>query len=410
MPSTKLRSASSLLAERHRDEEDSQPQDESFHAPPHSAPNSVDGPDFDLDDDDEEEEEEGGGGGGRGEGVSIQSDSDDSDDDDTSDEDDQEVGFDAEHAALVPHQASPAGDAPMVDAPSSGHSTPWFDHLHSLNISHSPGLTFGLQLATPSSSSSSSSSNSSHDTSDHEMSDNDGGGASLSDPAVGEGNHQVNVAAQTAQSHHNDATEIQQDGPPGNLIVPGMQPGSFILGNNGNSVVAGPAMLFGFAQGGIQIQPPGPWNGPNNPPTFFETSPAPAAPAHLPPAGPNEDDLQPLMPSSTNSMILGSENVGLVDFLRFWAHRGAPGNARTLVPDIREIHAQANANVKQVTYDDLHGDHCDMQGLDWAGMGTTRAAARTKRHLSYKNYVNKEGSDCWTVSGPVNMHQQPHFF
>ncbi|KAL3961762.1 hypothetical protein ACCO45_003285 [Purpureocillium lilacinum] len=58
---------------------------------------------------------------------------------------------------------------------------------------------------------------------------------------------------------------------------------------------------------------------------------------------------------------------------------------------------QAHAEIKRVIYAGLKGDECDFQGLDWAAMGTTRDAARVARLNSYRNYVNRPGSDRWTL-------------
>jgi len=57
-----------------------------------------------------------------------------------------------------------------------------------------------------------------------------------------------------------------------------------------------------------------------------------------PPPPPGLEGLPPLLPSSTNYMILGSENVGLINFLRRWAHMEPPRNP---VPNIRQIHLQS---------------------------------------------------------------------
>ncbi|POR35629.1 Putative WD repeat-containing protein [Tolypocladium paradoxum] len=115
------------------------------------------------------------------------------------------------------------------------------------------------------------------------------------------------------------------------------------------------------------------------------------------------DNLPPVQLSNPNPTILGSENLGLIDFLREWAHDGCflPGYRQMRPPHLHQVHEQSRAEVHDVTYSDLMGDQCDFQGLNWASMETTRAAARRRRRHTYRNYVNQSGSDNWTVSGMV---------
>lgn len=111
------------------------------------------------------------------------------------------------------------------------------------------------------------------------------------------------------------------------------------------------------------------------------------------------DVLPPVLLSNPNPLIPGSENLGLVDFLRNWAYQGGYTHTpRSRPPDLRQVVKQASAGVKEVTYNHLDGDRCDFQGLDWIAMETTREAARARRQRTYKNYVNHSGSDELTVS------------
>ena len=137
----------------------------------------------------------------------------------------------------------------------------------------------------------------------------------------------------------------------------------------------------------------------------------PALPHHLPqpslagletstmtttPSLSDDDFDNQLMPSTTNAVVMGSENHGLGEFLQAWAQVGSPISTRrasNAPPDIRQIRDEAARKVREVKYEDLEGDHCDMQGLNWAAMGTSRKAARTRRRICYKNYVNRNGSD-----------------
>ncbi|RCI11123.1 hypothetical protein L249_7284 [Ophiocordyceps polyrhachis-furcata BCC 54312] len=106
------------------------------------------------------------------------------------------------------------------------------------------------------------------------------------------------------------------------------------------------------------------------------------------------DNFLPVQLSNPNPTILGSSNLGLVDFLRVWALNGCfPSASRSRPPHLLEVYAQARAQVEDVTYADLAADECDLQGLDWTTMETTREDARARRQLTYNNYVNRSGSD-----------------
>lgn len=113
------------------------------------------------------------------------------------------------------------------------------------------------------------------------------------------------------------------------------------------------------------------------------------------------DNLPPVLLSNPNPSILGSENLGLIDFLRSWAyrHQFGPPNARPRSPPLlQEVLKEARTEVNEVRYSDLDGDRCDFQGLDWSAMQTTRETARRRRRMTYKNYVNRLGSDNCSVS------------
>lgn len=128
--------------------------------------------------------------------------------------------------------------------------------------------------------------------------------------------------------------------------------------------------------------------------TMTDGNPWLLAPGHVTDQTPMPDNFLPLQPSNPNPTILGSSNLGLVDFLRFWALNSCfPSASRHFVPHLLEVYAQARARVDDVSYADLRGDECDLQGIDWTAMETTRKAARARRRLTYNNYVNRSGSD-----------------
>ncbi|KAF5026767.1 hypothetical protein F66182_1121 [Fusarium sp. NRRL 66182] len=141
--------------------------------------------------------------------------------------------------------------------------------------------------------------------------------------------------------------------------------------------------------------PPAPWG-------VIPANDAAQLPQALPPMPFDPfDGFAPM--SNPNPTMLGSENLGLVDFLRHWATQARFNNSsspsslsRMNVPCPEGIRRQANEKVDEVHYDHLHGDNCDIQGLDWESMNTTRRYARQRRCATYKNYVNKLGSDRWS--------------
>jgi len=116
----------------------------------------------------------------------------------------------------------------------------------------------------------------------------------------------------------------------------------------------------------------------------------------------------PLALSNPNPNTLGPGNYGLVDFLKHWAGH-APGveslsrvlsRDRGRLPWMSKINEQAQTHLTHVQYADLEGDQCDFQGIDWEDLGVTRREARERRLLTYTNYVNKAGSDRWSVRTP----------
>lgn len=378
-PKKRLRSTSSLLGDLQQSESQSTAQDEGFqalydHEPPQNPADEV-------------EISIGESSGSDGVGMHI------GDlDQDLVDSNDGEQGmggsFFPEQQVLTEHD-----DVAMVDEPTSDGSTPWLDYLHNNGNPYSPDLPFGLQLAHTSS-------HSTNTMYDSATSDEDAGGVSLfTQPSTLEAHpggwdiQQLNNLSFSSPEQH-----ISFDPP---TEAEPQSTGQYPTHTQSTAgyIPPQPALPFGimalpttYPQTGL----PGIDHIAED--TQHGTTASQPAIDFLP------DEFPPLMPSSTNYMILGSENVGLVDFLRLWAHTEVPRNP---VPDINQIRSQATKVVKEVTYDDLYGEYCDLQGLNWAAMGIPRTAARTHRHKTYKNYVNKEGSDSWSVSydGQVSYPQ-----
>ncbi|KAK1246835.1 hypothetical protein MKX08_000637 [Trichoderma sp. CBMAI-0020] len=122
------------------------------------------------------------------------------------------------------------------------------------------------------------------------------------------------------------------------------------------------------------------------------------------------DPFPPPHMSNPNPSILGSENYGLVDFLRSWAYGNVPlMSLRLPRPGIRRVLKQANSGVERVHYRDLRANGCDMQGLDWDSMNTARYYAREIRRQTYRNYVNRLGSDSY-VEAKDKIPSTENFF
>lgn len=62
------------------------------------------------------------------------------------------------------------------------------------------------------------------------------------------------------------------------------------------------------------------------------------------------------------------------------------------------IKCQMGKTVTRVRYQDLYGDRCDLQGIDWTAMGVTRQQARDQRTKTFRNYVSLRGSDKWATT------------
>ncbi|KAK1837287.1 WD domain-protein [Podospora conica] len=105
----------------------------------------------------------------------------------------------------------------------------------------------------------------------------------------------------------------------------------------------------------------------------------------------------PTAVSNPNPHTLGGSNMGLSDFLHYWARqtRSTSGLTRTRYPWPTRIHDMVTKPPKKVQYADLEGDMCDIQGINWEDLGVTRKEARERRLLTYKNYVSAKDSDRW---------------
>ncbi|CAG7556860.1 unnamed protein product [Fusarium equiseti] len=206
---------------------------------------------------------------------------------------------------------------------------------------------------------------------DLEMSDSEGG-APLNDDTSSE--------PQNPSHHHHTLLEEDNDG-----TAPVAGPINYLSQSLLSSTVADSDLIMDA------VPPPAPWDiipGDNAAEPPQTQTPEPMTPIGLP------------FISNPNPSMFGSENLGLVDFLRHWAYQARFASSslapRLNAPCPEDIRRQARENPREIGYDDLLGDRCDMQGLDWESMNTTRRYARQRRNDTFKNYVNKEGSDRWS--------------
>ena len=122
--------------------------------------------------------------------------------------------------------------------------------------------------------------------------------------------------------------------------------------------------------------------------------------AGQPPVVVNGEQVDPVQASNPNPGVLGIENLALFEVLRDWAARGYYGHQDIPrpAPDIDDLLIQERRGVFEIGYDDLRADQCDFQGINWIKMKSTRCTGRMRRQQTYRNYVNRLGSDQWTVS------------
>lgn len=122
--------------------------------------------------------------------------------------------------------------------------------------------------------------------------------------------------------------------------------------------------------------------------------------ADQPPMVVNGEEVDPVQASNPNPGVLGIENLALFEVLRDWAARGYYGHQDIPrpAPDIDDLLVQERRGVFDIGYEDLRADHCDFQGINWKKMKSTRFTGRMRRQQTYRNYVNRLGSDQWTVS------------
>ncbi|KAI0817667.1 quinon protein alcohol dehydrogenase-like superfamily [Xylaria sp. FL0064] len=101
--------------------------------------------------------------------------------------------------------------------------------------------------------------------------------------------------------------------------------------------------------------------------------------------------------------MLTPGNYNSLDFLRLWRWH----KRRNQLKDIRGIPHNELSITKiertRITYDDLKGDECDIQGINWQDISVTRSWARKCRYRTFRNYTNNSETDRWDPSLPDKL-------
>lgn len=98
----------------------------------------------------------------------------------------------------------------------------------------------------------------------------------------------------------------------------------------------------------------------------------------------------PFQVTNPNPGTIGPTNHGLTDFVRNVLRRSY------IMPNSIDLPEETPSD--RIEYEQLQGDQCDFQGVNWEEMGVTREHARWHRKSTYNNYVNVADSDKWRVS------------
>ncbi|KAI1148626.1 quinon protein alcohol dehydrogenase-like superfamily [Nemania diffusa] len=97
------------------------------------------------------------------------------------------------------------------------------------------------------------------------------------------------------------------------------------------------------------------------------------------------------------------DNHNTLDFLRLWRWYKGQNQLREIRGTPRNDISLANIMQPRVTKEDLKGDKCDIQGINWQHLGVTRKEARICRAKTFRNYTNRPNSDSWNSSLPDRL-------
>ncbi|CZT49872.1 related to vegetatible incompatibility protein het-e-1 [Rhynchosporium secalis] len=91
-------------------------------------------------------------------------------------------------------------------------------------------------------------------------------------------------------------------------------------------------------------------------------------------------------------------NLTLERFLHTWATSASsrsPEHAYRKGPSIASIREHRLETPQPMVLNELQGDRCDIQRIDWKSLGVSRLAARQQRRATYKNYTNLRFDHQW---------------
>ena len=95
-------------------------------------------------------------------------------------------------------------------------------------------------------------------------------------------------------------------------------------------------------------------------------------------------------------------NLSLAEFLYNWAHSFLPDGDMRKSPRGPSLPAVENqremVNTSPLMRNDLQGERCDIQGINWTDLGVSRSDARKMRRRTYRNYANLRTHLQWHVS------------
>jgi len=94
-------------------------------------------------------------------------------------------------------------------------------------------------------------------------------------------------------------------------------------------------------------------------------------------------------------------NLGLGEFLYNWGVSTSvseESKKRPRGPALPALYRQRSQELALVQVEDLQGDKCDIQRIDWKELGVSRLEARQMRRSTYRNYTNLRFSYQWHVS------------
>jgi WD40 repeat protein len=114
-------------------------------------------------------------------------------------------------------------------------------------------------------------------------------------------------------------------------------------------------------------------------------------------------DPHPPFLTNTNPGLLSPDNHNSYNFLRTWRWLKARGQLKDIGGIPHNVSSILKADRPKIKFEELKGDECDLQGINWRFMGVTRSWARKYRLATFRNYTNRPHSDAWDTSVPDKL-------